>query len=188
MIWELPKTILLGGEEWDIRTDFRDVLKIVIAFGDPNLENEEKIYICLQILYEGFDEIPEEQYEAAFTAALNFIDCEMPENQKNGKLSPRTMDWEQDSNILFAAVNKIAGYEVRSVNYLHWWSFIGYFMEIPADGVFGNILRLRQKKAKGKLDKSEREFWAANRSLCELKPKLSDKEKAAKERLKQMLK
>jgi hypothetical protein len=67
---------------------------------------------------------------------------------------------------------------------------MGYFMEISTEGVFGNVLRLRQKKhnRRMQLDKSEREFWAANRELCELKPKLSEAEKAAKERLKNMLK
>jgi hypothetical protein len=99
------------------------------------------------------------------------------------------MDWEQDESILFPAINKIAGFETRSVEYLHWWTFMGYFMEISTDGVFGSVLRLRQKKKNRKtpLDKTEKEFWNANRELCEIKPKLSEEEKAAKERLKNML-
>lgn len=188
MIGDLPKTITINGEEWDIRTHFQDILKIIVAFNDPNIDSAEKIFICLKILYEGFDEMPESDYETAFREALRFIDCNMPESKKSGK-SVRTMDWEQDECILFPAINKIAGCEVRSLPYLHWWTFMGYFMEVSTDGVFGNVLRLRQKKRNSKtpLDKAEKAFWAANKELCEIKPKLSDEEKAAKERLKQML-
>lgn len=188
MIGDLPTSLIVNGEEWDIRTDFRGVLRIIAAFGDPNVESAEKIYICLQILYESFEEMPESDYEAAFKAALCFIDCDMPGSKKQGK-SARTMDWEHDEAILFPAINKVAGYETRSVPHLHWWTFMGYFMEISTDGVFGNVLRLRQKKRNRKtpLDKAEKEFWNANKELCELKPKLSDAEKAAKDRLMKML-
>ena len=47
MIGELPKSLTVNGVEHPIRTDFRDVLKIVCAFNDPELEQEEKVYICL---------------------------------------------------------------------------------------------------------------------------------------------
>ena len=189
MIGELPNSLVINGEEWDIRTHFLDILKIIVAFNDPNIENAEKIFICLQILYESFDEMPESDYEAAFKEALKFIDCGMPESKKRTS-SARTIDWEHDESILFPAINKIAGCEVRSLPYLHWWTFMGYFMEISTDGVFGSVLRLRQKKRNRKtpLDKAEKDFWSANRELCEIKPKLSDDEKAAKERLKRMLK
>ena len=189
MIGELPTSIVINNEEWDIRTHFTDVLRIISAFDDPNMDNAEKIYTCLQILYESFDEMPESSYETAFKEAVKFIDCDMPESKRIIK-NVRTMDWEQDESIIFPAINKVAGYEVRAVPYLHWWTFIGYFMEISTDGVFGSVLRLRQKKHNKKtpLDKAEKEFWAANKGLCEIKPKLSDEEKAAREKLKAMLK
>ena len=189
MLGDLPTSITINGEEWDIRTHFQDILKIIVAFNDPNVDNAEKIFICLRILFISFDEMPESDYEQAFRAALHFIDCEMPESKKKSN-NARTMDWEHDESILFPAINKIAGCEVRSLPYLHWWTFMGYFMEISTDGVFGNVLRLRQKKRNKKtpLDKAEKDFWAANRELCEIKPKLSDDDRAAKERLKQLLK
>jgi hypothetical protein len=97
------------------------------------------------------------------------------------------MDWEQDEKILFAAVNKTAGFETRAVEYLHWWTFMGYFMEI-SDGIFSQVLGLRNKKAKGKkFEKWESEFWSANKSLCVLKEKLTAEEQAKKDKLNKML-
>lgn len=184
MIAELPKSLSVNNVNYNIRSDFRDILKIVCAFNDPELENEEKIYVCLFILYEDFNNIPKSDYEAAFKAALNFIDAGA---KSDNKKSPRTMDWEQDENIMFPAINKVAGFETRTAEYVHWWTFIGYFMEI-SEGVFSNVLSLRGKKAKNKkLEKWEREYWQANKDICVLKPKLTAEEQEAKDRLNAML-
>ncbi len=184
MIGELPESLSVNGIEYDIRSDFRDVLKIVCAFNDPELQNEEKIYVCLLILFVDFESIPKSDYGAAFTAAINFIDNGAKDTDKK---APRTMDWEQDENIMFPAINKVAGFETRSADYVHWWTFIGYFMEI-SDGVFSNVLGLRSKKAKNKkLEKWEREYWQANKDICALKPKLTAEEQEAKDRLNKML-
>ncbi|MBQ9702944.1 MAG: hypothetical protein IJV68_00190 [Clostridia bacterium] len=184
MIGELPKSLDVNGTQFAIRTDFRDILKIVCAFNDPELENEEKVYVCMYILYEDFDCIPKADYEAAFQAALDFIDYNVKgENKK----SPRTMDWEQDENIMFPALNKVAGFETRTSKYLHWWTFMGYFMEI-SEGVFSHVLNMRSKKARNKpLEKWEREYWNANKAICVLKPKLTAEEQEAKDRLNAML-
>lgn len=184
MIGQLPTSLEVNGRQYAIRSDFRAVLDILCAFSDPELENGEKVYTCLFILYEDFETIPENDYEAAFKAALAFIDNGAKEEEKK---SPRVMDWEQDAPLLFPAINKVAGYEVRSAEYIHWWTFIGYYMEI-SDGVFSNIVSLRMKKAKGKkLEKWEQEFWTANKSACVLAPKLTAEEQAAKDRLNAML-
>jgi hypothetical protein len=183
MIWELPTRLEFGGAEWKIRTDYRDILKILIAFDDPELEPVEKEYVCLCILYEDFEEIPKEDYAEAYKAALAFIDG----GADGGDSGPRTMDWEQDARILFPAVNRVAGCEVRSLDYLHWYTFTGYFMEIR-NSVYATVLNLRQKKAKGKkLEKHEKEFWNANKKLCVLQTKLTKEEKEEKARLLAML-
>ena len=145
MVGELPRTVKVNGVDYDIRTDFRDILKIVTAFSDPDLEENEKVYICLFIFYVDFGRIPQQDYEAAFNAAIHFIDCGNDGDET--KPLARVMDWEQDAPIMFPAINKVAGTETRSAEYIHWWTFMGYYMEI-SDGVFSNVLSIRLKKAK----------------------------------------
>lgn len=187
MIGELPTRLDVNGKSYAIRTDMKDVLKILQAFGDPELKDEEKVYICLVILYRDFDEMPQSDYEAAYKAAAEFIDCGLHSGTDKGRPTPRTMDWEQDAPILFPAINRVAGCEVRSIPHLHWWTFMGYFMEIH-DGTFAQVMALRSKKAKGKkLEKWEREFWGANKDLCVLKVKRSAEEQAEIDRLNKLL-
>lgn len=183
MGFDLPTRLEVSGREYAIRTDFRDVLKILTAFDDPELEANEKQYVCLFILYQDFDTLPPEDYGAAYEAAVKFIDNGM---EGDGK-GPRTMDWEQDAALLFPAVNKVAGFETRSVDYLHWWTFTGFFMEIK-DSTYSTVLSIRQKKAKGKkLEKWEHEFWQGNLKICRLQTKLTAEEQAEKDRLKALL-
>ena len=185
MIGELPKSLLVNGVKRPIRTDFRDVLRIVCAFGDPELKPEEKVYICLLILFEDFEEIAESDYEQAFKTALDFIDNGMKDDRKSPSVN--VMDWEQDENIIFPAINKVAGFETRAADYIHWWTFMGYYMEI-SEGVFSHILSMRMKKAKHKkLEKWEQEYWNSNKSICVLRPKLTAEEQAAKDRLNKLL-
>lgn len=184
MVGKLPRKLSVKGNDYRIRTDYRDILKILIAFNDPNLADEEKVFICLFILYKDFDIIPKGDYEDAFEAAIKFFDYN---TEKDSRPGPRTMDWEQDESIMFPAINKVAGFEVRTAKYIHWWTFMGYYMEIT-EGVFSSVLSLRLKKAKGKkLDKGEREFWNANKAICVLKERLSEEEQAEKDRLNALL-
>ena len=186
MIGELPTQLSVGGRDWAIRTDFRDVLKVLLAFSDPDLEPHEKLFICLYDIYEDFEQMNPGDFEEAYKQAVWFIDCG-DTAKKDDKPSHRLVDWEQDERILFPAINKVAGCETRSAPYIHWWTFMGYFMEIH-EGIYSQVLSLRQKRSKGKkLEKWEREFWSANKDLCVLQPKLSEEEKAERDRLNALL-
>lgn len=181
MIYDLPTALKVNGREYPIRTDYRGVLRILMAFEDPDLTDGEKAYICLHVLYEDADAIPRTDVQAAFDAAIDFIDMG---RAREGPPRPKTMDWAQDAPLYFPAVNRAAGMEVRSADYVHWWTFMGWFMEIR-EGTFSTVLALRHKKSRGqKLEKGEREFWRENRAICELKPRYSESERRERARLK----
>ena len=183
MIYYLPRALEFGGRSWPIRTDYRVILSILAAAGDPNLSDREKAYVCLHNLYEDFTDIPADQLQAAYDAAMGFID-----RGGDGEAGPRTMDWEQDAPLIFPAINRTAGFEVRAAEYLHWWTFVGFFMEIGRDTTCATVFSLRQKKSRGKkLEKWEREYWSSNAGICRLRPRLTDEERAEEDRLKAIL-
>ena len=165
MLGQLPKTLNVCGVDYRIRTDFRNILQIISAFNDSELQDKEKAYICLKRMYEDFDSIPTERYEEAYTAAVKFIDGPF----LNDRPGPKVIDWEKDEHLIFTAVNKAAGTELRALDYLHWWSFLGFYHSIDHSDLIGFIISIRYKRAKGKkLEKHETEFFNANRSLCEI--------------------
>ena len=183
MIFDLPQTVEFGGRTWEINTDYRDVLTVLLAFDDPELTNSEKGYVCMHNLYVDFESIPKDHIQEAYNEIVKFID----HGSENSTASPRTVNWQQDANLIFAAVNRVAGCEIRSCDYLHWWTFLGFFMEIK-DTTASTIFALRQKKARGKkFEKWERDFWHENKAICEMRKALTDAEKEEKDRLNRLM-
>lgn len=173
MSWKLPTSLEIGGVGFSIRTDFRDILTILQAYNDPDLPDDAKHIVMLQILYEDFEKITDENVYEAIQKGIEFID----QGRKDDHQKPPIMDWEYDSDIIVPAINKVAGCEVRALPYLHWWTFLGYYMEI-GEGLFSNVINIRHKKMKGeKLEKWEKEFERDNKDLIVLKKQVSEEEK-----------
>lgn len=169
----LPESLKVGGVEYEIREDYRCALDILSALGDESMTDEQKTQSVIEILYWPIIP-PEEHLQEAFEKAVWFLDCGIEHDDTS---KPRTMDWEQDAAIIFPAVNKVAGFDTRKPVLTHWWTFYGWFMEID-DGLFSQVLAIRQKKAKGKkLDKWELEFLRENEKLCSLAGEQDDSKK-----------
>lgn len=191
--WKLPTSLDVGGKEYKIRTDFRAIIDILIAMNDPDIleecntedeERQEKILTMLQILYVDFENIPVSDWQEAADKAVEFIDMGIKDD---GQKRPHTMDWEQDAPLIVPSINRVIGKEIREVKYMHWWTFLGAYMEI-GESLFSHVVDIRQKKAKGKkLEKWEREFYRENKALIDLKKKYSAAEKAEQEELKAIL-
>ena len=182
--WEFPTSLNIGGVDYEIRTDYRAVLDLLTALNDPELTDEDQSItaymqsqVILQIMFPKCDEIPAEHIQEALDKVAEFIDMCISDDSKK----PKTMDWEQDAHIIIPAVNKVLNTEIRAVQYMHWWTFLGAYMEI-GESLFSNVLHIRQKIAKNKkLEKWEQEFYKENKSLIDFKntDQRSDEEKEA---------
>lgn len=173
MIYDLPKSLEVCGVSYAIRSDFRAVLDICIALSDVNLTAEDKAIVLLDILYLDYAEMPPAHYQEAIEQGLWFIECG---DGGQNKKAPVLMNWEQDFKYIVSPINHVVGEEVRAIEYMHWWTFISAYYEI-GDCFFAQIVRIRDKKAKGKnLDKEDREFYRKNREIVDLKVLLSDAE------------
>lgn len=187
--WSLPEALEVAGKDYTIRTDYRAVLDVLAAMNDPELiepgmsDEEiqwEKCWTMLNIIYVDIDKIPPEHYQEAAQKASDFIDMGIKDD---GKRKLHIMDWEQDAPVLIPAVNRVIGKEVRAIEHLHWWTFLGAYMEI-GECLFSQIINIRQKRASGKkLEKWEQEFYRANKDLIDLKAKYTEEEKAEQQRL-----
>lgn len=169
----LPTSVEVGGAEYEIRSDYRDVLNVCAALSDPDLDGQEKALALLDSFYPGLDSMPPEHFQEAIQRCFWFINGG---EEDRGKKSPKLVDWEQDFKYIVSPVNRVAGTEIRSLEYVHWWTFLGYFREI-GDCLFAQIVRIRDRKARGKsLDKSDREWYRKNRDLVDFKTHYTEAE------------
>ena len=172
--WEFPTSLNVGGVDYEIRTDYRVVLDLFTALSDPDLTDVDEQMtsymqsrVIMEIMFPNCDNIPMEHWQEALQKVLEFIDMGITDDRKK----PKTMDWEQDAPIIIPAINRVLNREIRAESYVHWWTFLGAYMEI-GESLFSNVVHIRQKKAKGKkLEKHEQEFYNENKSLIDFKQK-----------------
>ena len=172
----LRKSLTVNGREEPIRWEYTAILDAIAAMNDPDLENEEKAYACLFIVYEDFEHFHTEDYAPAFEAMIDFISNGATE-EENGRRDVRTVDFEQDYNLLIPAINRVAGKEIRACDDIHWWTFLSWFMEI-GDCTYSTVLSIRKKKRDGKeLEKWEQEFYVNNKKIVDIQRRLTEEEK-----------
>lgn len=171
--WGLPVSAVVGGREYRINTDYRDVLEVISCLQDAEDPMTAR-YVALSLFYEGFEEMPGGDYGQAMEELARFVD--LGEDPEEGVPQAKTIDWEQDRTIIAAEINKAAGTEVRALPYLHWWTFMGYFGTI-GEGQLSAIVAIREKLRKGKkLEPWERDFYRQNRSRIDFKRKYTEKD------------
>lgn len=167
-MYELPTTVEINEKVYTIRNkgDYRMVLDCFQVLNDTELDENERILAFLLIFYEDFDDlesvlsINEEDISALIDKAFLFFNCgqEHPSAETNYK----TIDWEQDAQLISSAVNVVAGKEIRAETYLHWWTFMGYFNAV-GESALSTVVGIRSKIAKGKkLEKYESDFRREN--------------------------
>lgn len=172
MNYELPKTVTVNGVEHPIRSDYRAILDIITALNDPELDDQDKAFVMLDIFYEDFDKLDVNDYKNAVEECCQFIDHGVGGKQN----SPKLMDWEQDFEFILAPINRISGHDIRNDEYLHWWSFLSLYYEI-GDCLFAQIVRVRKDLRKGTLkDKTDREWYRENRELVDFKQRFTEAE------------
>lgn len=186
MLGYLPDTLEVCGIARPIRSDYRNVLQVFEMFEDPELYQNEKWEVAIYLIFADFscaDDVEE--------AALNGFDVNEASERLIWFISAGDMSrkdkqlpvysWIKDEQLIFSAVNKVCGKETREVDYMHWWTFLGYFNEV-GEGTFSFIVGIRDKLNEGKkLEKHERDFYQKNREFVEIRPLLTEEERRAED-------
>lgn len=169
-MFELPTSIVIEDVEYPIRNagDYRMVLDCFSALQDVSLNEEERIIASLMIFYEdvlSLDNLFEifntnELLAEATKQMYRFFSCN---DDRPGRQVPyKLIDWEQDQQMIAGAVNKVAGFEIRSAEYIHWWTFMGYYGNV-GKSTMATVIDIRNKLKSGKkLEKQEKEFQRDN--------------------------
>lgn len=175
MTYGLPNTVTVCGEEFRIRTDFREILDIMEILNDVEIGDKERSFLALLFFYPDFEDMSPEGYQEALKQCFWFINGGHHDEQA-GKKPPRLMDWEQDFPYIIAPINRVLGCESRAQEHVHWWTFLSAYMEI-GECTLAQIVHIRDMKSKGKpLDKADREWYRRNQKLVDLKTRYTSTE------------
>jgi hypothetical protein len=180
--WDFPTSMTIGEKTWEIRSDFREVLDVMEVLSDEDSTDEDRAVDALSVFYYTLtpdgEEVPYDPYEMSQEVNTKALEWMMwfirgGKDEDKGASSRRVMDWDQDFPLIAPPVNRVLGFECRSCKYLHWWTFLGAYMEI-GDCYFAQVVSIRSKKqGNKKLDKSDQEFYRKHRQDIDLKRQMS---------------
>lgn len=166
-MYEIPTTVEVNEQSFAIRNkgDFRMVLDCFVALNDTELNEDERVCSALIIFYDGFEGLDDlnkfgGNIEEAIKKMYWFFNCGREDNF--GQDMPKLLDWEKDEQLVASAINKVAGKEIRLESYLHWWTFIAYYVAV-GNSALATVVGIRYKIVhQNKLDKWEQRFRREN--------------------------
>ena len=166
-MYELPTTIQIDDKEFTVRNqgDYRTVIDCFNLLEDRELTKQERVLACMMWFY-GFDDITEldvfgDKLLEAYRLMVRFFNCGKDEEDVQST-TYKLIDWDKDSLLICSAINSVAKMEIRAEKYIHWWTFMGYYMGV-GECALSTIVGIRSKRAKGEtLEKYERKFINEN--------------------------
>ena len=175
----------MGGRDYPIHADYRDILDIIARLNDREEDERTRVYVALALFYDEFEQMSGEAYREATEQMLRFING--GEEEADSRPRPKTIDWEQDRQLIVADINRVAGCEVRSLPFCHWWTFLSWFNGI-GEGQLATVVSIREKRRKGKkLSDWEKEFYQEHRRQVDFAKPYTAGERGEQERLKELL-
>lgn len=169
LLGDLPTKLKVNDNIYDIRYDYQTALRIIEAFEDNLLTDNEKAYIMLKNIY--YEDIKDEDIEEAYKKAVLFLDCGIEDEKKARK---KIYSFGQDSMYIYSGITAQHSLEENGKP-IHWWKFFSFFCDMSENCTFTNMVYLRNKKAKGKLTKEEKQEYESMRDILDFKEQYQEK-------------
>jgi hypothetical protein len=169
LIDKLPTKIKVNDNIYNINSDFRTIINIILAFEDKELTNNEQVYIMLKNLYK--EEVRQEDTYEAMKKALKFIDGGIEPELENDIKPKRIYSFKKDGNYIFSGINQTHHINLSENENMHWWVFLSFFMDMSTDCTFGELIYYRKRKNENKLTKEEKEQYKKIKKLVDLDEK-----------------
>lgn len=176
LIDELPDTVMVGGEEYEIRTDFRISMLFELLMQDGSVEPADKTKQALELYY---PVIPG-NYKQAVEALLWFYKCGKADNPQKQKINARksktrVYSFEYDDDYIYAAFMTQYGIDLQDVEDLHWWKFRAMFNSLTNQCEFVKIMEYRSIDLKDDMPKEQKSFYRKMKRIYAL-PSMDDED------------
>lgn len=200
-----PDTVMIGGREYEINSDFRASVLFELLMFDDDIEPRMKAAQAIDLY---FGKYPgQEKVSDVLAAIVWFYRCgRTDKEQKTAKARKkdgedaqedeqeieddsesheRAYSFDYDDEYIYAAFLSQYGIDLSSVKYLHWWKFRAMFKGLSSDCQFVKIMGYRTTKITKDMSKSEKEYIRKMKRIHALP--VSEKEKQEQDALAEAL-
>lgn len=183
LLERLPTAVEIADKTYELNTDYRVGLNIILAFEDPELTQAEKYAVLLDQLYK---EIPSD-INQAIMLGVKFLDCGKDKPAECDGNQERLYSFTKDAQYIYTAIRQSHGIDLETVDYLHWWKFCYLFQDLREDCFFIHLIDLRSRRNRGKLTKEEIEYCARISDILDLPVEYTAEENVAREKFLSLL-
>ena len=179
----LPETVIVGGAEVRIETDFRTSILFEELLNDPELTNLQKVMQAVEMYY-GTQVIRWEDRNEAIEKILWFYNGESQKRERKAaeeseddvEAADALYSFEYDADKIFAAFQHDYGIDLQNIGYLHWWKFKALFKGLSEDNEIVKIIGYRGMVIDPKLPSSQQDFYRKMKRIHALPAKREEQE------------
>ena len=170
--FSLPHTFRFDNEEYEVRDNFKDWIKLSLLYDDKTLSDEDKIQVALNLVFKDKDKVVKDLEERklniveVFEAINLFFNCgEIKEKKEEDK--ERLFDFKQDWDYIYSAFMQQYKIDLNEEK-MHWFKFIGLFKGLSSETEFLKIIGYRGTDI-NKLPKEQKKFYRKMKEKYALK-------------------
>lgn len=165
---QLPRAVIIDGEEYKIRWDFKTSVCFEILMQDEELSDDEKIVRSLALYY---PEIPP-NIPAAIEQLLEFYRCGKKEEavqtaEGTGRTQEPIYSFEYDHEYIYAAFLDQYGIDLQHDS-LHWWVFRALFRALRGDHQIVKIMEYRSIQITSEMTNEQKSFYRNMKQLYQI--------------------
>lgn len=161
----LPETFLIDGKEYEISSDFRDIVELEEILSSEELTDEEKAVEALTFFY---GSIPDD-VDTAVEKLCWFIQCGRKESPRRRRTEATEDDFNvdavysfiHDAGLIYAAFLAQYGIDLCDVEYLHWWKFKALFEGLEDNRLMKEVMRCRAVKIDPNMPQNQKDYYSA---------------------------
>ncbi len=154
----LPEFVCVGGQLFQVVTDFRHWLEFETNIMDKSIHPVELVNISIDSLYvDPPKDGSQERRAALFNSLIRFYRCGRPEKaarRSSESSSARAYDFEQDAALIMAAFQQAYGIDLTTAK-IHWWRFRALFEALPDSCRICKIMEYRTADTSDMPDKTK---------------------------------
>lgn len=159
-------------EGWLIRTDYRIGVQIQLCISDPELNDSEKTWTALRLLYG--NGMPD--FRTALDGLAWFLSCGNPSDEKDdGAGEPPLYSFEIDAGRIVSGFRKVFGIDI-SRERLHWFEFVSMLGDLK-DTAFTSVIDIRSTDPSD-VDKKRRAEFVRMKNRFALSSQYTEDEQA----------
>lgn len=165
LIGNLPEVLLIDGKEYEIASDFREIVELEAVLCSAELTDAERGEQALHLFYGC---IPHD-IETAVDRLCWFMkggDQYRPQKRHRqpaeGEIGRKEIySFIHDAGLIYAAFMQQYGIDLTDIDYLHWWKFKAMFEALGKETLMKEVMHCRAVEIDPKMPQSQKDYYSA---------------------------